>query len=179
MSDNREKHLPELLEEGQRLIGEIAKDRVAERQWDKAKVLLDAARQIENVIRLVTGTVPSQTALDTPNGRKLPYHYVERDRLVWVGRSREGGTYKHNVVREHYDAIASRLCEIAKTHSEFETRDELVDKCAVPRHEPTIIVKVLGDLGLLRRIRRGRWGFTDAGAFPEAAAKAWDRLPRR
>lgn len=178
MTNGNEARLGELLRQAQTMMVELS-GRCAgtERDWDKAKALLEGARQIDGILALVSG----QSAPEPPteaDRRKLPYYYVERDRLVKVGRSRDGSTYEHRVTREHYDLIVSRLKELAKQGRTFETR-RLVEQCDVPAHEPLIVVNVLSEQTLLEGLRRGRWSFRSPNGFAEAVSGVWSKMPKQ
>jgi hypothetical protein len=182
MTDGNEARLVELLKQAQTMMVELSgRSAGAERDWDKAKALLDGARQIDGILAILAGRQapePSRVRPPVDDRRKLPYYYVEHDKLVKVGRRREGGTYEHRVTREHYDLIVGRLAEMAKQGRAFETR-RLVEKCDVPAHEPLIVVNLLGEQGLLDCLRRGRWAFPDADGFAVAVRGVWDKLPRQ
>jgi len=178
MTDGNEGRLAGLLKQAQTMMVELS-GRCAgtQRDWDKAKALLDGARQIDGILALLSG----QRAAEAPasiDQRKLPYCCVEHDKLVKVGRSRSGGTYKHRVTREHFDLIVARLVGLAKGGRTFETR-RLVDQCDVPAHEPLIVVNLLGEHGLLQGLRRGRWSFPNTEGFADAARGIWNKLPRQ
>ena len=176
MHDGNEERLADLLGQAQALMIELSgRCAVGDRDWDKAQRLLEGARQVDAILHVLTreATLPPKGTL---HDRKLPYYYVAYDKLVKVGRRRDGGTYKHRVTREHYDLITSRLCEIAKAGATFETQ-RLVDRCDVPKHEPPLVVHMLSQQGLLANIRRGRWSFTDQATFPKTVKTVWDHLP--
>ena len=183
MTDGNETRLVELLTQAQTMMVELSgRSAGTERDWDKAKALLDGARQIDGILAILAGrqAPDAQPAgrPSVPDRRKLPYYYVEHDKLVKVGRSRDGGTYEHRVTREHFDLIVGRLAEMAKQGRAFETR-RLVEKCDVPAHEPLIVVNMLGEQGLLDGLRRGRWAFLNADGFAVAVRGVWDKLPRQ
>jgi hypothetical protein len=178
MTDGNEARLAELLKQAQTMMVELS-GRCAgtQRDWDKAKALLDGARQIDGILSLLSG----QRVAEPPpsiDPRKLPYYYVEYDRLVKVGRSREGGTYEHRVTREHYDLIVAQLVELAKQSHTFETQ-RLLDRCDIPAHEPRIVAKVLDKHGLLDNPRRGQWVFSNREGLADAARGIWSKLPRQ
>lgn len=177
MIDGNETRLAELLKQAQTMMVELS-GRCAgtQRDWDRAKALLDGARQIDGILSLLSGQRAVEPPPDDP--RKLPYYYVEHDKLVKVGRSRDGGTYEHRVTREHFDLIVARLVELAKQGRGFETR-RLVEQCDVPAHEPLIMVNLLGEQGLLEGLRRGRWAFPKPEGFADAARGIWSKLPRQ
>jgi hypothetical protein len=97
---------------------------------------------------------------------------------VKVGPSRDGSTYEHRVIREHFDAVIDKLAEIASKTRTFET-PELIRECDVPKHEPLIILAVLKQQKLLIGVRRGRWMFTNAETFGVDAQKVWSALPKQ
>ena len=178
MTDGNEARLAELLKQAQTMMVELS-GRCAgtQRDWDKAKALLDGARQIDGILALLSGRRAAEAP--APAGRgKLPYYCVEYDKLVKVGRSRDGGTYEHRVTRKHYDLILARLGDFSKHDPTFETR-RLVEQCKVPAHEPLIVVNLLGEKGLLEGLRRGRWSFPDASGFADAVRAVWGNLPRK
>jgi len=111
------------------------------------------------------------------NAHPLPYHFVSGNSLSKIGPSRDGSTYQHNVVRSHYDQIVATLVELAKSRGEFETHD-LASRCAVPGHEPLIVLAVFEQAGLLTKYRRGRYAFVDRKMFEQSAGTVWDKLPR-
>lgn len=182
MTDGNETRLVELLRQAQTMMVELSgRSAGTERDWDKAKALLDGARQIDGILAILAGRQapePPRVRPSVDDRRKLPYYYVEHDKLVKVGRSREGGTYEHRVTREHFDLMVGTLAEMAKQGRAFETR-RLVEKCDVPAHEPLIVVNMLAEQGLLDRLRRGRWAFTNADGFAVAVRGVWDKLPRQ
>ena len=177
MTDGNESRLAELLKQAQTMMVELS-GRCAgtQRDWDKAKALLDGARQIDGILSLLSG---QRMAEAHPDRRKLPYYYVEHDKLVKVGRSPTAGTYEHRVTREHFDLIVARLTDLAKQGRTFETRRQLVDQCDVPAHEPLIVVNMLGEQGLLEGLRRGQWAFPNPEGFADAARGIWSKLPRQ
>jgi hypothetical protein len=175
-SEKRLEELEELLKKSQMMMVDLsARCASTQGDWDKAKALLDGARQIDGILEILVGrqTSIANTARST---MKLPYYYVERDKLVKTGRSRAGGTYEHRVIKEHYDLIVGRLIELEKRGGTFDTR-KLVEQCDVPAHEPLIVVNVLNEQGLLGGLRRGRWEFTNR--FAEVIHEVWGKLPRR
>ena len=156
-------------------------------QWDLAEWGVRKAKDLdEMIIVLQNGTGaghsqfrPMPEAATKFRPAKLPYHYTEANKLVKLGRSRDGGsTYKHRVVREHFDAVINELAEIASETATFETT-ELVRRCEVPKHEPKIILDVLEEQKLLTKVRRGRWMFTNAETFGVDAQKVWSALPKQ
>ena len=178
MVDAKEVRLADLLRQAQTMMVELSgRSAGADRDWDKAKALLDGARQIDALLAMLAGQ-PAAQAPASIAGQKLPYYYTERDKLVKVGRSREDGTYEHRVIRDHYEHIVGQLCELATQGPAFETR-RLVSRCHVPAHEPLIVVNLLGQHRLLDGLRRGRWSFVDAAGFKAAVGGIWDKLPRR
>ena len=183
MTDGNETRLAELLGQAQTMMVELsARCAGTQRDWDKAKALLDGARQIDGILEILAGRqapeVRPSSAVGNAARRKLPYYYVEYDKLVKVGRSRDGGTYEHRVTREHYDRIVEKLRKLAEQEHAFETR-RLVEICDVPAHEPLIVVNMLAEQGLLDGVRRGRWAFLDVDEFASAVGLVWDKLPRR
>jgi hypothetical protein len=176
MADGNEARLGDLLRQAQTMMVELSgRCAGAQRDWDKAKALLDGARQIDNILRLLTGQGPMPPPVVPPVGRKLPYYYIEYDKLVKVGRSRDGGTYEHRVTQDHFDLIVTRLGEMARQGRTFETR-RLVERCDVPAHEPLLVVNLLGEQGLLESMRRGQWAFRDAQGFGDAVRGVWSKV---
>lgn len=178
MQDGNEKRLADLLEQAQALMVDLSGHCAgADRDWDKAQRLLDGARQVDAILATLRGEAAPAKSGGSIRPRKLPYYYVEDNRLVKVGQSRDRGTYEHRVTREHYDVIQSRLCQMADDSSVFETQ-RLVDRCDVPRHEPLIVVNMLAEQRLLVNVRRGHWSFADKDAFRSEVARVWSGLPR-
>lgn len=147
--------------------------------WERARSLFEAARQIDSITLIVKR---EDRPVHAPaNGRtRLPYYYVEDNRLVKVGasKSRDHATYTLRVKREDYDLIIERLYEMARQMQTFETR-RLVDQCDVPGFEPLLVLNMLSDERLLRKVRRGHWAFVDAASFPAQVQRVWDRLQRQ
>lgn len=157
--------------------------------WDAAEHLVQWAREVGGMLETVAG-VPhpangrpafSAVALTASRGSRpanLPFHCTEKNKLVKVGASRDGTTYEHRVTREHFDLIIENLATMAQGADAFETT-ELNQRCDVPRHEPKIVLDVLEEHHLVRNVRRGRWGFTNASGFATEAQAVWSALPRR
>jgi hypothetical protein len=156
-------------------------------QWNHAEWLIQRAKDLDDMI---IGLRQNGTSADYPHVRptgaaapksrpeRLPYHYIEANKLVKVGPSRDGSTYEHRVVREHFDAVLDKLAEIARKTRTFDTPD-LIRRCDVPKHEPLIILAVLKEQNLLINERRGRWVFTNAETFGVDAQRVWSALPRQ
>jgi len=160
----------------------------ADSRWDEAQTAIEWAKQIDGMIAALSngnGIPAHQPSIrresPTPTARRthrdLPYYYVEGDRLVKVGPSRDGGTYEHRVTRKNFALVLARLRDMAGETTEFETQ-RLVDRCDIPGHEPLIVVAVLEKHGLLIKLRRGRWQFADPTGFARASDAAWQKLPR-
>jgi len=160
----------------------------ADSLWDEAQTAIEWAKQLDGMIAALSNGngVPAHmptirreqpTSKTRRPHRNLPYYYVEGDRLVKVGPSRDGGTYEHRVTRKNFDLVLARLRDMAGETTEFETQ-RLVDRCDVPGHEPLIVVAVLEQHGLLIRLRRGRWQFADPAGFARASDAAWQKIPR-
>lgn len=152
---------------------------VASGEWDRAQSLLQWARELDVMIRGLrqNGATPTK---NVPPGspRTLPYHYIEADKLVKVGPSREGGSYEHRVTRKHFDLVVEALAEMARKSATFETPD-LVNQCAIPKHEPLIVCAVLEERQLLSNVRRGRWAFVNPASFASDVQRVWSSLPRQ
>ena len=151
-------------------------------QWDRAQSLLQWAQQVDGIISGITRTGPLPTPRATPaltthtSTPRPPYYYIYQGKLVKVGPSRDGGTYEHRVLQEHWNLVLSQLAQMARTSRTFETPD-LVNRCDIPKHEPLIVLAVLEEHRLLQNTRRGRWSFANATTFAEAAARVWSSIP--
>ena len=184
MADGNEARLAELLRQAQMMMVELlGRCAGTQRDWDRAKVLLDGAKQIDGILELLSGHGAIKTGQKgsvSTGPRKLPYYYVEYGKLVKVGRSRDGGTFEHRVTREHYDLIMVRLTELAKQGRAFETRQlvDLLYERGVPRHEPLVVLNMLDEQRLLKRLRRGHWAFPSPDEFADTVRGVWGKLPR-
>ena len=159
----------------------------ASSRWDEAQTAIGWAKQIDGMIAALTdgnGGAPYQAPPEpapqppTRSREDLPYFYVEGDKLVKVGPSRDGGTYEHRMSHKNFDLVLGQLREMARDTVEFET-PKLVSRCNIPNHEPLIVLAVLEKQGLVVKIRRGRWQFADAANFPRKADSVWQQLPRQ
>ncbi len=178
MADADVEKLAALLRQSQTLMIELSgRHATAERDWDRAQSLLQGARQIDAILQGLGNDPKGPIMAPEGPGRELPYYYVQYDKLVKVGRSRDGGTYEQRVTRADYDVVLDRLRKLADKGPEFETQS-LVDQCPIPKHEPGIVVNALHKLGLIESVRRGRWAFADAPQFHTTAGDAWRRVPR-
>jgi hypothetical protein len=155
-------------------------------QWERAEWMIQRAKDLDEMILVLrqngTGPAPLRPAPAMmhprkPPPEKLPYYYTERNKLVKVGRSRDGSSYKHRVLRVHIGLMIDRLAEIARKTKTFETSD-LIKQCDVPKHEPLIILDVLKEQHLLINVRRGRWDFINTETFRDDAQKVWAALPQ-
>jgi hypothetical protein len=150
-------------------------------QWDLAEFMVQSARHVDGIITGVrqNGSAPPATRPTDQHHpsrpEKLPYYYVEGDKLVKVGRSRDGTTYKHRVTRGHFDQLIETLAAMAQDHRAFESAD-FVRRCDVPKHEPLIMLGVLKEHELLHSSRRGRWAFVNPATFAADAGQVWDAL---
>lgn len=173
------KTLEQAKQEMVRLSGRCA---VTTGEWDRAQSLLQWARELDGMILGLkqNGSSTYKAAAPAPRPArpsKLPYYFVEDDKLVKVGPSRDGGTYEHRVVRKNFDLITQRLMEMSRTGTSFETPD-LVNRCDIPKHEPLIVLAVMEEQGLLLNVRRGRWSFSNAASFASDVLRVWTSLPR-
>src|SRR5438093_13224391 len=69
-------------------------------QWDRAQCMLQWARELDGMILGVTqnGYTPPPTVMSPARPsrpERLPFYYTDGIKLVKVGRSRDGTTYKH------------------------------------------------------------------------------------
>lgn len=160
--------------------------RAEERDWDEARISIEAAKQIDQIsASLNSGNGNARNYTKTPIFRKsrteyseLPYYYVEHGKLIKVGRSRNGGTYIHRVTEINFVLMMDHLCDMSRESTEFPTH-KLIDRCSIPNHEPLIMVDLLRKHGLLVKVSRGYWRFTNPDSFPRDAKELWSKLPRQ
>ncbi len=155
-------------------------------QWHRAQHLLHHASATDSIINGLSrdddncdSSLAFPLRSPKPGPGKLPFYYVDRNKLVKVGekKSRDGSTYEHRTTREHFDLIIKQLSAFASRGKDFETTD-LLSKCDVPKHEPGIILAVLRKQKLLSSPRRGQWEFVKASTFASDAQRVWAAIPR-
>ena len=153
-------------------------------QWERGKFLFQCASDIDSMIaglqRNGFSAGPSRAAtpaVQPPRPTKLPYFYVDGNKLAKIGPSRDGTTYEHRVIKEHYDLMIEKLAIMAREGKNFETPD-FVNRCDIPKHEPLIILAVLEEQKLLVNVRRGRWTFVNPQTFAADVQRVWGALPR-
>jgi len=155
-----------------------------EGDWDGANRWMRWAQQIDAIITGLDGNNSSAREQYTaatqpaPSNRKLPYYYVEGDRLVKVGPSRDGGSYEHRVLHDHYEMVVNAVATFTRTRTNFETND-ITSRCDIPGHEPLIVLAVLEQEGLINGIRRGRWSVVNSASIVEESKRVWQKLPRQ
>jgi hypothetical protein len=154
-------------------------------QWERGKYLFQCASDIDRMIaglqRNGFSPAPARPMMPTTQlsrPTKLPYFFIEENKLAKLGPSRDGSTYQHNVIREHYDLMIEQLTIMAREGKNFETPD-LVNRCDIPKHEPLIMLAVLEEQKLLVNTRRGRWTFVNPETFPTDVQRVWNALPRQ
>ena len=163
-------------------------------EYDAAQQLLGWARsldEIESGLSQVgtSASVQFRTsdvhAASSHFPHPLPYYYVEGDKLVKVGKSKQYGkeVYYHRVTKRKFDIIIDKLAEIASTSSNFWTQD-LVRQCKngtrrIPSHEPQIVVSVLIERGLITRLSRGLNAFVNPKDFEVSTTRIWHGLPKQ
>jgi hypothetical protein len=152
-------------------------------QWERGKYLFQCASDIDAMIAGLQRngsnaafTRPGSSATPAVRPMKLPHFFIDGNKLAKIGPSRDGTTYQHNVVREHYDLMIKQLETLARDSKTFETLDFL-SRCDIPKHEPLIILGVLEERGLLASVRRGRWSFVEPARFAADAQTVWNALP--
>ena len=152
--------------------------------WDAASRWMGWAQQIDGILVGLNGSSSNareEGLAPTPprSNRKLPYYYVEGDRLVKVGPSRDGAnTYEHRVPHDHYDMVVNAVATITRSRENFETTD-IISRCDIPGHEPRIVLAVLEQEGLINGVRKGRWSIANSATLVEEAKRVWQKLPRR
>ena len=109
---------------------------------------------------------------------EFPYYFRESDRLVKIGKKRNGdGTYKHPVPKDNFDQIMSTLVGFTRSGMRFETK-RLQNQCdRIPRHQPLIVLAVLEEQGLVDNRGRGHWTFADRTGFSVASELVWENIP--
>jgi hypothetical protein len=115
-----------------------------------------------------------------PFGRRgsQPHFFINPDeKLVMQGRSRNGGFYKHRVVKPHYDLIVQKVAKLARENKMFYSQD-LQDRREMPVHEPLLVVRLLTSSGLITKLQKGRFALKDVSRFLADATELWSRLPR-
>jgi hypothetical protein len=181
--------LPELvgtLEKAKTQMKESVQKAVQDGQLDWAQSMIQKMKDLDEMIGSLpqndSGPVPhtpDRAPIREPNERpdELPYYYTEGNRLVKVGPSRDGATYKHRVIREHFDQMIDALANLAGKNKEFETA-AITSALNIPKHEPLIILAVLNRQKLLYKVRRDRWYFVKPETFRTDAKRVWSALPR-
>ena len=153
--------------------------------WDAAQRLLARAREIDAIRSDLDNMIRSGPILfNMPRDREplhanLPYYQIEDDRLVKVGKSRNGGTYKHRVPKEHYDIIVAKLVDFARSGRPYFLTQDLIDRHDMPNHEPNLVINLLEEKAVVRRVTRGRYAFSHREAIQEQAETIWRELPRQ
>lgn len=151
--------------------------------WDAAQNLLEWARTIDSIekrMEVVEGHSMPRTASSSPaqpsfSSQRLPLFYVEHERLIMRGPSRDGGFYEQRVLKSHFDLILRKLSQKSKNANEFSLQ-ELQDRREMPLHEPGIIVRLFTDEGLLEKTQKGRYAFLDPDSFGAKAESLWFQL---
>lgn len=173
----------EVLQHAKKAMLETSQLAGAEGDWDLAKKALQWAQQLDQM------TVEASTPVFAPNvpvlmrgvaqaqRTALPRYYVDRDRLIKVGASRDGGMYKHSVTRSHFDGVIDRLEMVTASDGLFDMSDVLrhID---IPRHEPLIVTGALANENILKKVRRGRWLVVDRINLKASAQRAWEVMSR-
>lgn len=187
MQDERAvSELQSTLDRAKGLVGQVVTVRIGSGDWTGAQSAAEWGKDLDSLSARLrpppNGSAPAepieQPKPPSPESRqRFPYYFVEGDYLVKVGRSNNGGTYKHRVPREHFDVVLQKLDGLAKSSSAFDTQ-LLINQCPTPRHEPLIVLDVLEELALLTNPRRGRWLFRDRVTFRANPQLLWDRIPR-
>lgn len=171
----------DLLQKAKNRLVKLAADYGAQSNWEEAHEHLNGAKQIDELLAGGSnGNGVMHMPRREPQPRRfttLPHFYVEGDKLVKVGQSRDGGTYEHRVTKESYEIIINALKAFAKSGERFETQS-LVDRCPIPKHEPGIVARVLEEHGLLTQLRRGTWQFDDRWSFDAKVDGLWPRIRR-
>ena len=113
-------------------------------------------------------------------GQKLPYYYVEGDKLVKVGKSNQLGkkVFELRVKKRNYELIVAKLAEMAKASPTFATQD-LVRACEIPDFEPRLVMNVLIERALIIKKTRGFNAFVNPKEFETDVARIWSALPRQ
>ena len=157
------------------LAGRLA----SEDKWDEAEKVQTWARSLGQLTQQMAdgeGTATSQGPRLPAS--PLPHFYINpADKLVMQGRSRNGGSYRHRVVRPHYDLIVKKVASLARSGNSFHSQD-LQDRREMPVHEPLLVVRLLTKRGLITKVQKGKFALKDAARFLRDATELWSLLPR-
>ena len=172
-------HAIELLQKAKKRLVELAAEFGSRSEWEEAHEHLNGASRIDQLLSDAPSTNGAVSSVErrSHSFTKLPYFYIDGDKLVKVGKSRDGGTYEHRVTRQNYELIIDALKKYARSSEQFETQS-LVDRCPIPKHEPGIVARVLEEEGLLVQVRRGTWQFEDRWSFDTKVQAVWQRVQR-
>jgi len=184
LSTNHEKIISDSLQCAKDTILDWLREIAKHGEYDHAQILLQSAQEVDNILKQIKelNKVPAPPIkIEPPSPTpSLPYYYVDQqsDKLIKVGASRDTGTYQHGVTHEHFDLIVRCLKNISQAGvRQFETQ-RLINQCAIPHHEPLIVLNTLKRCNLLSNPSRGQWKFVDPGSFPIAVQGVWSKLKR-
>src|SRR4051812_17208530 len=79
-------------------------------QWDRAQWMVQKAKDLDEMIvglrqngHTPLRPAPAPVPPAKPKPAKLPHFYIHgNNKLAKIAASRDGGTYEHRIMREHY-----------------------------------------------------------------------------
>jgi hypothetical protein len=152
--------------------------------FDRAQSLMDSARTADSLARglssLLAGSAggPSRSSVSVaprPERRQSVYYRDEDHMLAKLGRKRNGGIYKHRLMRCSFNTIIDELNSLIP---QSVNAKELIDNSDRPANEVRIVLDVLVQRQLMTKPRRGEYEFLDAAQPRLIAGDIWGGLPR-
>ncbi len=172
------------------------------REWARARRLVDLAEYTDRLRAEVEALRSDGDASDAsealsegmpPRGERLavpagsgkarpagyPRFWVRDDVLVKQGLQRDGrNVYEHAVPRERFENILERLAKLAHQRTKEFSIDDVQQALDCPVYMTYVVVSLLVREGLVRRARKGAYGFPAPDEFPAQAAGLWPKLQK-
>lgn len=185
------------------LLAAIA-DAAGEEDWSAPVRLVELAQHTDTVRKGVlaltggralgsaraangSGNAQGKLATKTPRSATYPRFLVRDGLLVKQGLQRNGrDVYEHGVPRKQLDQILESVGGMAQgrkgtRHEPFSmeaVQDKLDERGGLPRYMTYVVMSFLRERGLLDRLRKGAYVFTDSARFATAAGQLWQDLQK-
>ena len=161
--DNTAAAVIELIQNAKGLSVTLSQRYASEGKWDRAQAFLAAGQTLDRVVeQLPTNGAPvpagqpigATSVARIPSAARTAYYYIDEDYcLAKLGRSRNGGGYKHRITRDSLETI---MRDIAQAADPIYT-PSLLQACERPDHEPRLVIDLLIQKGHMRKLGRGRY----------------------